>query len=519
MSFLYNNIAAITVAAVASVVAWMFGGARGELLLPVVPWLCALMVEIVLCFPQRHRNETTYDARERLWHDLKKSWLVRISLIFMALLLVPFINNGLCPGCDAELLATGVSAEPPCSFLPTCVNRLDHYNCVMWFMVVIPSALAVRYGLTRRGKRLVLRLIVWNGAALAVLGFVQSATGAMGPFWCALPDGHRVDFFSTFGYPNMAGDYFTTLFGLAVALWRDVCEEHRRASLAKGSSERAKDADRRGRFWRLNYFLLPAAVFFFAALNTLSRAAIVLVTVTAVIYFAHTLVVILSRMHRSRRVFIGVWSLVVFGLLVFFAAISMPEKMRREVDSLEKDSALDRVTGKSQYHSTVATELWKDHKLFGCGGWGYAHLCVPKMQELDLDIRQLQTVGGAYVHNDHLQFLAEHGLVGFGCLVSIAVLLLWPVFLQWRDMLRDLRFKKTKELPPHPVAVFVLPAPVFFILMTVLATFIHAFGDCPLRSCAVLDLFFISLAALPGFMPKPGEKDYHHHHHHHHHHR
>ena len=515
MSFLYNNIAVIAVAVTASVVAWMFGGARGDLLLPVVPWLCALMVEIVLCFPQRHHNETTYEARERLWHDLKRSWLVKISLIFMALLLVPFVNNGLCPGCDAELIATGVSPEPPCSFLPTCVSRLGHYNSVMWFMIVIPSVLAVRYGLTRRGKRLVLRLIVWNGAALAILGFVQSATGAMGPFWCALPSGGRVDFFSTFGYPNMAGDYFTTLFGLAVALWRDTCEEDRRANQVKSSSERAKDADRLGRFWRLNYFLLPAAVFFFAALNTLSRAAIVLVTVTAVIYFAHTLVIILSRMRKSKRVFVGVWSLVVFGLLVFFAAISMPEKIQREVDTLDDTTMLDRVTGKAQYHVEVATALWKDHKLFGCGGWGYAHLCVPKMQELEIDVRQLQTVGGAYVHNDHLQFLAEHGLVGFGCLVAIVVLLLWPVLRQWRNMVRDLRFKKSKDLPPRPVAIFALPAPVFFILMTALATFIHAFGDCPLRSCAVLDLFFISLAALPGFMPKPDENNDHHHHHHH----
>ena len=114
MSFLYNNIAAITVAVTASVVAWMFGGARGDLLLPVVPWLCALMVEVLLCFPQRHHDETTYDARERLWHDLKRSWLVKISLVFMALLLVPFVNNGLCPGCDAAQIATGVSPEPPC---------------------------------------------------------------------------------------------------------------------------------------------------------------------------------------------------------------------------------------------------------------------------------------------------------------------------------------------------------------------------------------------------------------------
>ena len=134
---------------------------------------------------------------------------------------------------------------------------------------------------------------------------------------------------------------------------------------------------------------------------------------------------------------------------------------------------------------------------------------MSKMKELEIPLNQLQTVGGANVHNDHLQFLVEHGLVGFGGMVAIVVLLLWPIVKQWRATVRDLRFKKSKDLPPRPIAVFALPAPAFFILLTALATVIHAFSDCPLRSCAVLDLFFISLAALPGFMPK---QEHHHHH-------
>ena len=513
MSFLYENAAVMYIALALSAVTWIFGGTRGELLVPVVPWLVVFMLEVMLCFPQRRTGESMNGARHRVWKAMWRDPLVWTALGLTALLAVPFVNNGLCPVCDYDKIMLGLDPSPPVKFLPFCVERMHHLNVFLWFAFALSAGVAVKHALRRRGKRLLVELIVWNGAALAVLGFVQSATGAMGPFWCALPDGQRVDFFSSFGYPNMAGDYFTTLFGLAIALWRDVCEKDYRENLAKSSSERAKDADRLGRFWRRNYFLLPAAVFFFAALNTLSRAAIILVTVTAVVYFAHTLVVILSRMRKSRRVFIGVWSLVVFGLLVFFAAIFMPEKIQREVNTLDDTTMLDRVTGKAHYHVDVATALWKDHKLFGCGGWGYAHLCVPKMQELEIDTKGLQTVGGAYVHNDHLQFLAEHGLVGYGCLVAIVVLLVWPVVRQWRDMVRDLRFKKAKELPPRPIAIFALPAPVFFILMTVLATFIHAFGDCPLRSCAVLDLFFISLAALPGFMPKPVAREYHHHHH------
>ena len=70
MSFLVNNLAAIAVAAVASLMAWMFGGTRGGLLVPVVPWLFVLMLEVIFCFPQRHAGETTFDARERAWHDM-----------------------------------------------------------------------------------------------------------------------------------------------------------------------------------------------------------------------------------------------------------------------------------------------------------------------------------------------------------------------------------------------------------------------------------------------------------------
>ena len=503
MSFLYNNVAAIVVAAVASVVAWLFGGARGDLLIPVVPWLFALMVEVILCYPQRYRGETTYEARARVWHELKRSRLVWFSFALLVLLLIPFINNGLCAGCDAALIAQGRSPKPPFPFLPFCVNRMEHLNVVLWFMIVLPSVIAVRHCLTRQGKRLVIELIVWNGAALAALGFVQSAMSAPGPFWQTLEGGRRAgDFFSSFGYPNMAGDYFVTLFGLAVALWRDRCERLRREDAGKDPSELSgSEARKYGLFWRRHYFLMPAAVFFFAALNTLSRAAILLVAVSAFVYFVHTLVIILSRMRRSRRVFVGVWSLVVFGLVVFFATITMPNKMRKELDTLDTIGTLDRVTSRAQYHGVVAPAIWKDHLLFGVGGWGYAHFCVDKMKELNIPLKELQNVGGANVHNDHLQFLVEHGLVGFGAMVVIVGLLLWPVARQWRAMARDMRFKKGKDLPPKPVSLFVLPAPVLFILLTAVCTVIHAFGDCPLRSCAVLDLFYVSLAALPGFMP------------------
>ena len=50
----------------------------------------------------------------------------------------------------------------------------------------------------------------------------------------------------------------------------------------------------------------------------------------------------------------------------------------------------------------------------------------------------------------------------------------------------------------------VLPAPAFCLLVAITCTLVHAFGDCPLRSPAVLTLFFVTLAAMPGFLPEKG---------------
>ena len=507
MFWLCENFAPVAVAAAASVIAWMYGGARGDILIPVVPWVFVLLLEGFLCFPQRHHNESSYDARLRTWRQLRSSPVAWTALGLLLLLLIPFVNNGLCPGCDAALVAQGVDPAPAAPFLPFCVNRLDHLSVVLPVSMALLLGVVAFFGLSSEGKRLALELIVWNGVAMAAFGFVQVLLDAPGPFWSAPPDAAAVRshgaFFSVFGYPNMAGDYFTLLFGLSVALWRYRDEEARRADKSADQSEMAsRMTHSTERFLRRHYLLIPAVIFYFSALYTLSRAAIILATSTAFVYFLHTLWIQLSRMKRSRRVIVGVWSLLAFALVVFFASIFMPQDMRREVDTLDSIGVLDRVTGRGQYHTTVAAAIWRDHPLFGCGGWGYKHFCVPKMTELNMNVkRELQMKGGANVHNDYLQFLAEHGLVGFGAMVLLAILLYLPVARQWKQCIRDLRFKKEAAKMPKPLEVFAMPAPAFVVTVAVIGTLIHAFGDCPLRSGAILSLVYVSIAAIGGFMP------------------
>lgn len=500
MWFLYDNIVAIAVASVASILAWLYGGTIGSKLIPVVPWLVIFLVEIMLCFPQRHRDETPYEARERVWYDLKRDPLTWVVLGFLALLLVPFVNKGLCPICDYPAIVEGADPSPTIPFIPYCVDRMAHLNVVLWFLPALTAMLAVKHSLAKHGKRLFIELMVWNGVGLAVLGFVQQVFEAPAPLWLDV-DFKLGHFFSTWGYPNMAGDYFTTLFALAVASWR------RRVKEVDGE-EMVRDMQKGGKvpykiFWRKHVLLIPSAIFFFAALTTLSRAAIMLVSALAVVFFLHSFASFFKHLHRVQRVRMVAGGLFVLVAVVLAIALFTPDDLQREVDTINTEAVLDRVTGKGQYHVRVATEIWKKNFFFGCGGWGYKHLCIPFMT--DAELKNIQMTGGINVHNDHLQFLAEHGLVGYGCLVAMVVLLVLPVCRQWRALARAARFLPSKEQPARPIQLFALPAPVFCISLGAVATVIHSCGDCAMRSPAVLILFFTSLAALDGYMPHSHE--------------
>lgn len=535
MWFLYDNIVAIQVAVVACAFAWIFGGTVAWAILPAMPWLLVLLLEVMVCYPQRHMGESTYMARDRVWRAMRKDPLVWVALAFILLLAVPFCNKGLCPVCDYPALNFD-GAKDAIRYLPFCVDRMDHLEVFMWFASALVAMVAVKHSLLKRGKRILLELVVWNGFALSIVGFIESAVGAPGPLWADF-DGTNTYFFSTFGYPNMAGDYFTTLFALAVALWRRRVDDARmeESSQAAGDGDASAKADHR-MFWTKHLYAIPTVFFFFSTMITLSRASILLVVSLALLFYMHALTCHLKRLSRVKRVRTTVLN--IFALLaiatIFFLFMSdnvrqliarakssevtsaesqsaqpaegpdFAKRLEKELDSIDAFSVLDRMSGHAQYHVRVATGIWKKYPLFGCGGWGYRHLCIPEMT--DAEYAKLQKVGGANVHNDLIQFLCEHGAVGVALLVAMVVMLVWPLGRVWRALLNSVRFQKPKDQPPRPLSLFVLPAPVFCILLAAFATLIHSMADCPLRSPAVLTLFFISLAAMDGFTPRVRER-------------
>ena len=505
MRYLYDNAPVILVAMVVSSLAWLYGGTRGPLIVAVAPWLILVLAEVVFFLPQRHEKESIYEARERVWDAMKHDPFVWAVALLLFLLLIPLANNGLCPDCDAAIIAEGVDPSPRVPFLPFCVNRREHLSVMLWIATALIAATAVRHSLRGHGKRLLVKLLVWNGFAVAVLGFVQAAAGAPGPLWTPVPNHAPGGYFATWGYPNMAGSYFVMMFALAAATWRRECAEADRELAAADIEAGTESTSRHRAFWRRHRYLIPTSLFFFAAINTLSRAAIMLSTALAVVFFIHAFVSFSHKLPRAVRMKRGTIALLTAAVVAFFAVISIPDRMQREIDSTDARAVLDRVTSKREANVPIAIRVWRDHPVFGCGGWGYRHFYVSKLPERArerLAKHPVLPIGGANVHNDYIQALAEHGCVGLALLVFAAIFLLLPVVKSWKYLYQVVRFAKTSKLPAKPVIVFVLPAPAFAIIAGAIAVAVHAFGDCPLRTPANLTLLFVSLAAIPGFLPR-----------------
>lgn len=508
MGIVLRHLAVILVFLTMAACTWLNGGLRVDSLVPTLPWMLVFLFEGMLFFPQRRLYEDAVTARRRVWHGLKKDPLTYVMLLFLLVLLIPFVNRGLCPSCDypeimQKSMASGLNAAtvalPPVPFAPFCVNVAEHFNVLLWFLPALAGALAAKHSLSRHGKRVLLEMIVWNAVGLAVLGFIQQGTGAKYPYWAKPPVKGDVQFFSVFPYVNIAGAFFSMTLAFSIGLWQQCASEI--AALPKVDKTNSLKEQVLCRWLRAHYLLVAVVVLFFAVLHTLSRAAVMTGTVmvcSALVYYIVSLV--FSHHERARRVRQAAFA--IGGALFFLLLVSVfaPPNIGKEMNTVDSFGVLDRVSGKAQYHTRVAVDMFKDHALFGVGGWGYKHFQLSYLKEEELKIPQY--AGGANVHNDFLQFLCEHGSIGFLTLLGIFLLLAYPIFRDWCKLYLTARFVKTDKAPPSPRAIYCLPAGTFWVLIGNLALIIHACGDCPMRSASVLSTFFVSLACAEGFIPR-----------------
>lgn len=491
MTWFVRNILFLHVLALVLAFSWIHGGTRADLLLPVIPWLALLVLQWLVVYPQAKSTETLVEARLRVWRALARDPLLYAALLLVVFLTIPLFNVARPPAYDAAA-QTWHNFSPPVGWLPACTDPWQHAVLLLWFPPVLVAALAVRHGLLKKSKRLLLEAICWNGAALALLGFLQIYTGTNKVLWLTPMERY---FFSVFGYPNFAGAFFTLTAALAAGLWFFDATVGLRASWASSSGALEEDS-----WLYTNRMAFPAVLGFVAAGASLSRAAIFLGFAVLFVLVVYMVAFVWSRVGTTARVTI-LSSLFAACMIVMASfAIFKWQSFREEARKITFTAVVERVTGKAYYHARVAKAILRDHPVFGVGGWGYGQYQLEYLTAADRV--QLQIDGGVNVHNDSLQFLAEHGYVGYGVILACAALLVFPVFWQVLRLFRPeggdwgggKAFASVGWLQRIPI-------PVVAVAVGCFATVCHSFGDLPFRAPSVMIVWVLAWCAVPGWIP------------------
>lgn len=493
INFFVRNALLVHILLLAVAYSWIHGGTRPDLLLPVIPWLTAFMVECLLVFPQARVSETLAEARSRVCRALVRDPLFYLFLALTVLLVLPFFNV---TGSPEFNVTTGEwrIPPPPKPSMPFCVDPAEHAVLLLWFIPVLLAALAAKHGLLKKGKRMLLAGFCWNGAALALLGFIQLATGTKSIFW----GGEELPayFFATFGYPNFAGAFFTLLFAISVGLWFGRVNED---TIGPSASTAAAWADDGRRKASPHWLLIPVLLNLCAAIASLSRAAILLCGVVAVALGVYMVIGAWQTSTTGRRVQLVASIVGVLLVAALSLTILAPKALTAELLTITPEAISERVSGRGQYHARVAKAIFDDHPVFGVGGWGYPHYL--QLYITPEERKSIQITGGANVHNDTLQFLAEQGAIGFGLLALCALAVLLPLIWQAGRVNHAMAVAGEESGRAKPRWLYRMPPEMIAVLVGAIATVCHSLGDLPFRSPAVLMVWMLAFVCATGFLP------------------
>ncbi len=462
---------AIHVALMVVYSAWARGGSSPAYVWA-LPWLCLGLLEIMLLLPPARRGETPQSAVKRMVGGILLDPVTYIGIALVGFLLIQWLN-GPCELVENPEAFSGWEYEPPpWKTLPFCVVREEALQVLLWFLAVVSAVIAVRHAIRPSARYFILKLFVANGAILSILGFAQVLTSHGKLFWYRpIP----VYFFSTFGYPNHAGIFFVMMTALSIGLLlRAVGNNGRRGEIA----------------WLALAFCLNAAGLY----GSLCRAAIVMGSLIIVVGLVYGLIYLWNRISRVKVLATAV---IVAAVAVCAGVMALVpgSPLKKEIDSIDFSHLASVYEGDREELAQTALEIWKDHSWTGVGGWGFRRYVGLYMAEERWNY--LRTSGRANVHNDAIQFLCEHGVIGFGLMAALALALLGHAIVRLPLIRRE-----TESASGRQRSWFGSVSPcVWASFAAIAAMVVHSTIDLPFRSIANTLVWFILLACLPGFMP------------------
>jgi len=470
MTFIVRHFVLLHVLACFVLLSWLGGGTRGEWLRPWAPWMSLAMLEAVLVFPQQKKSESLFQARERVWKGFFRDPLLYIGLALVVFLLVQGLN-GPCELVYSREAGAWTYLPPPIPWLPASIAPKEALPITWWFAPVLAAVVAAKHGLLKSGKRLLLQGFCWTAALLALAGLLQYARKSQFLQGSIDLPGH---FFASFGYPNFAAAYFVLAFivSAGIYVWQ----------LENGRDDGS----------RPHLMIIPMLLCFAGAIFSFSRAGVLFALGAALICAVYGVARSWRNMSGAGR--LQVWAGTIVSVLLLLSVFFLMPKNEtvQEIKTTNWSQFLEgRLTG--NYQVDCALKMWKDHPVFGVGGWSYRHRAFEYLDKAEWG--KLSGKGQANIHNDGIQFLCEHGVVGFTLILAAALLLVVPCVVAWLASAKKIDSTVAKLTP----WIFRLNALKSFVLLGVLVTVVHSLFDIPFRSPAVMMLWALALVLSHGF--------------------
>lgn len=522
---------------------WLGGGIVAQWLRPWALWLALLTAEVALLVPEQRRTESLFEARRRVWRGVARDPLTWLSAALCLYLTVQWVNactflewdaaarawRALSPAFEGlrhpetaaamALPPTDVATEgfrflpQPWAWLPWSLRADEARGVLDWFVPSLVAALAARHALLGRSKRMLLAFVCAMASALAVAGIVQFAVGGEFLYWGMKSNAF---FFATFGYPNHAACFFPAVMALSVgmALWAAEHREHTRAppwayglAAALCGASGILSGSRAGMLFTLAVTAVTALYVplrYFASWPGRLRLAVPVLLLAVAVSVVGTagFRIYATRANRARAEAVAAAKSdeerAAASRMPRYTPMPSIDAVFQEIDGTEWGEFFAHpMLMRSGYQGILALRQHADHPWFGTGAWSFRWLNARYIDATNPEEQKWfanrMGVGQANVHNDTLQFLAEHGWVGFGLMLGCVAALVLPFL------------KALFVSPAHTVSdaqadrcwLNRLNVACLFVAMATALIALHSFIDLVFRSPACLLLYALMLVCAP----------------------
>lgn len=433
-------------------------------------WLSLLAVEAFALLPCVRRGETLVDARDRVAKGVLWDPFFYVGLALVGFVLIQWLNSGRAlkylP--DANLWRF---APPPVAWLPASVVAKDgFFNLCVW-VAAIAGGVLLRQGVGRAAKRGLLQILGAVSGLLAMALVVRAMQG-MGAAESLLRES---------AMSRSLGAFFGFWLVLGIG---GVIEAQARGQRGAGV------------LYVFSFVGNLIGLVVFAPWPVFSAYGVAVLILSG--YWLSYLRVYVDRAFQLKLFFI---TLIVFAIVALSSVYAFPGNpvFSKIKVWASPGSAFSKLNAAQELRIAAALKIWNDSPWTGVGPDGFRHFVGTVINDKKW---ALVKTDPSCVYNDAVQFLCEHGVLGFGFMIALVITLMIP--LCYRARLLWL-FGVSDESEGRGYLFKLSPFVVTGVTATTLCS-LDSLIASPFRTPSLLLSWVFVMAMMPAFLPTKAQK-------------